>query len=104
MVTSSVPFATNRLLNVVPGRRIGRCLTSISVFSFSGEREVSSPKVFPADMASDKALRPRLEKAGERYFDVLRKGSEQLNYDGRSLGKVKRYVCEIHGDRRHVSY
>ncbi|KAF6232587.1 hypothetical protein HO173_009255 [Letharia columbiana] len=49
-------------------RRIGRRLTSISVFSFSGEREVSSLKAFPADMASDKALRPRLEKAVKQYY------------------------------------
>lgn len=73
------------------GRRIGRCLNSVHVSSFSGEREVSSLKIFPADMASDKALRSRLESAGKRYFDVLRKGSEEVKYDGHSLGKIKRY-------------
>lgn len=64
--------------------------------SFSGEREVSSLKIFPADMASDKALRSRLESAGKRYFDVLRKGSEEVKYDGHSLGKIKRYVSEMY--------
>lgn len=55
-------------------------------------------------MASDKDLRPSLEKAGERYFNILQKGSEQVNYDGHSLGKTKRYVSEIHGNQCNVSY
>ena len=69
-------------------------MKSILITSFSGEREVSSLKIFPTDKASDKGLQPRLERAGERYFNVLRKGSEQINYEGHSLGKIKRYVRE----------
>ena len=88
-------YASGQSLNIVIGRRIGRCTTAVTSFSFSGEQEISSLKVFPADMASDKSLRPRLEKAGEHYFNVLRQGSQQVNYDGYSLGKTKRYVSMI---------
>ena len=89
-------FSTKNILNIGIGRRVGRCSFSVTVTSFSGEREVSSLKIFPADMASDKGLRTKLEFAGERYFNVLRKGSEQVNYDGHSLSKIKRYVSDIH--------
>ena len=89
-------FSSKRVLTIVVGRRVGRCSVTMIVASFSGEREVSSLKIFPVDMASDKGLRTKLETAGERYFNVLRKGSEQVNYDGHSLGIIKRYVSDIH--------
>lgn len=102
--TLKLTRAFGRSLKTTTGRRIGRCTTAVTSFSFSGEQEISNLKLFPADMASDTNLRPRLEKAGEHYFDVLRKGSQQVNYDGYSLGKTKRYVSAIYRCQSLVSY
>lgn len=60
--------------------------------SFSGERDVASLKMFPIEMASDQSVRQNLEKKGELYFNILRNGNQQFNYDGHTLGSKKRRV------------
>ena len=46
-------------------------------------------------MAHDKSLQQKLEENGEFYFRILRKGNEQINYDGHCLSPNKRYVSTI---------
>jgi len=74
------------------GRRIGRVKKNTLVTSFDGEREVANLKVYPIDMAPDKRLKEKLERLGERYFEILQSGNVQVDYDGDCLGKKKRYV------------
>jgi hypothetical protein len=74
------------------GRRIGRVKNNTLITSFDGEREVANLKVYPIDMAPDKHLKEKLERLGERYFEILQSGNIQVDYDGDCLGKKKRYV------------
>ena len=74
------------------GRRIGRCIKTVRITSFSGERGVESLSIFPISMAADESLQQKLEDAGKIYFHILQKGSEQVNYNGHCLSPNKRYV------------
>ena len=46
-------------------------------------------------MAADKSLQQKLKNAGKLYFQILRKGSEQVNYDGHCLSPYRRYVSTV---------
>ena len=83
------------ILIVATGRRIGRVVESVTFSGFSGEREISTLKIYPIAFATDKKMQPRLERLGRLYFDILQKGSEQFNYDGHSMSSTKRYVGTI---------
>lgn len=72
------------------GHRIGRCKKTVRITSFSGERGVDNLSIFPISMAADRSLQQKLENAGKLYFQILRKGSEQVNYDGNCLSPSRR--------------
>jgi len=79
-------------LTVSSGRRIGRVKREVTIQSFDGEREMENLKVYPISMAPDKQYAQELEKLGEFYFQILRSGSAQMDYEGDCLDKKKRFV------------
>lgn len=59
------------------GRYVGRCMSSVTVGEFDGERQVTSLKVYPTnfiDRKDEGRLRQQLEKRGRRWYDLLRGG------------------------------
>ena len=67
----------------------------VNIPSFNGERDITALKVFPISKASDSARRKKLEQAGEHYFDILRKGHEEVTYDGHTLATKRRHVSAL---------
>lgn len=64
----------------------------VTIQAFDGEREMGNLKVYPISMAPDKEYEQALERLGEFYFQILRSGSAQMDYEGDCLGKKKRFV------------
>lgn len=86
---------TIHIVEQVVGRRVGRCAKYVNITSFNGERDITTLKVFPISKVSDSGRRQVLVEAGQHYLDVLRKGHEQVFYDGYTLAKKRRHVSVI---------
>jgi hypothetical protein len=63
--------------------------------------EITSLPAYPIDKAIDKPgekthlrLKETLEKRGEKYFNIVKKGSMQANYRGESLDAKKHWVSQ----------
>lgn len=64
----------------------------VIIQAFDGEREMGNLKVYPISMAPDEQYAQELEKLGEFYFQILRSGNAQMDYEGDCLDKKKRFV------------
>lgn len=77
------------------GRYVGRCISSVTVGEFEGERQITSLKVYPTKFVDDKdqgQLRQQLETRGRRWYELLRGG--QVYHSGElPHGPPARAVC-----------
>lgn len=75
------------------GRFVGRCGGVVTIPYFDGERAVTSLKAFPVEFVDREdggKTKERLEKAGQRWYELIRGG--QVYYSGKFLSGTKRQV------------
>ena len=75
------------------GRFVGRCGGVVTIPYFDGERAVTSLKAFPVEFVDREdggKTKARLEKAGRRWYELIRGG--QVYYSGKFMSGTKRQV------------
>lgn len=77
------------------GRYVGRCMSSVTVGEFEGERQITSLKVYPTnfiDRKDEGKLRQQLEKRGRQWYELLR-GGQVYHLGELPYGLPVRSVC-----------
>ncbi|KAL9073442.1 MAG: hypothetical protein Q9157_004733 [Trypethelium eluteriae] len=74
------------------GTEIGCRTSDHHLFPFSGEREISSLPICPVQYYHEPDMEQKRINRGKKYFDVLKSGFMQVDYDGTSHDVVKKKV------------